>query len=236
MSHESLLDIQRLDVENDQLHHRRINMEERGALEVALAEKARHQVEIDAVAAARVEVANRQRRLEDEAQIMDDKAQADHKRLYSGELQGLKDLEALQHEISTLRSRQSGFEDEALEAMEESEELSARIRELEAARGDVDARVESLEFEITSAEEEIDRKLGEVAASRTEAVEQLDQELVARYESLRPGFGAATVVRFNGSNCAGCPSIMPAMEVDRMKRDTSDIVLECSECGRMVVR
>jgi predicted nucleic acid-binding Zn-ribbon protein len=29
---------------------------------------------------------------------------------------------------------------------------------------------------------------------------------------------------------------MPAMEVDRMKREASDSILNCQECGRIVLR
>ncbi len=236
MSDEALLEIQRCDVETDRLKHRRLNMEQRGALEAALGERAKQQVEIDAVAAARVEVANRQRRFEDEAQIVSDKADADDSRLYSGEVQGVKDLEALQHEIVGLRKRQGGFEDQALEAMEEAEELAGRVAALELARLDVDTRIGKLEMEITTAEAEIDVEIDLMSTNRAAAVESVDPALVERYERIHPGMGAATVVRFDGSNCSGCPSVMPAVEVDRVKHEPSGSLLECSECGRMVLR
>ena len=63
---------------------------------------------------------------------------------------------ALQHEIASLGERQTGFEDQAIEAMEEAEELASRITSLEAARADVDNRIGILETEITVSETEID--------------------------------------------------------------------------------
>lgn len=236
MSQESLFELQRLDTETQRLRHRRVNLEQRATLEAALIEQAEHQVQIDAVGAARVEVAARQRRHEDEAQIVATKVEADVARLYGGEVQGVKELEALQHEIVGLRERQAGFEDQAIEAMEEAEELASRVISLEAARVDVDSRIGILETEITVAEAEIDVEMAQAAAGRATAATETAVELVAEYESLWPGFGSATVVRFDGSNCSGCPSVMPAMEVDRMKHEASDSILNCQECGRIVLR
>ena len=233
---EVLLEIQRLDVENGRLNHRRATLEERRLLEEALAGQARQQVEIDEVAAARVEVATRQRRFEDEAQIVATRVESDEARLYSGEVQGMKDLEALQHEIAGLRERQTGLEDQALEAMEEAEELAGRVTELETARGEVDAAIDDLRSRITALEAEIDAAVDANSDARAAAVAEVDPTLVEKYARLYPGFGTATVVRFDGSNCSGCPSSMPAMEVDRMKRETAGSVLDCSECGRMVLR
>ena len=66
---DALLDLQRLDTTAQQLTHRRTHLDQRQALLDAEAEQARQQVEIDTVAAARVEVASRQRRLEAEASL-----------------------------------------------------------------------------------------------------------------------------------------------------------------------
>lgn len=232
----ALLDIQRLDVAVDQLHHRRAHLEQRAALDTALADQKTQQDRIDEVAAARVEVANRQRRLEDEAQIVSGRADADEAKLYGGEVTGLKDLEALQHEIATLRERQSGFEDQAIEAMEEAEELATRIGELEAARESADQAVSALEAEIGVIEAEIDAEIESLIAERADTVGEVDAALLAEYERLRPAFGAATIVQFDGSKCVGCPSTMPAMEVDRLKfLDGTDPTL-CGECGRIVLR
>lgn len=233
---DALLDLQRLDTTTEQLTHRRANLEQRQALVDAQAEQARQQAEIDLVAAARVEVATRQRRHEDEAQTLSDKADVDDARLYSGEVTAIKDLEALQHEIAGLRARQGEFEDQALEAMMEAEELAGRIEELESARAGIDAVIAGLESEITAAEAEIDDELAQVAADREGVAASIDAGLVAEYERRRAGFGAATVVRFDGSGCSGCPSAMPAVEVDRIKHLDGTDPADCEECGRIVLR
>lgn len=236
MTADALLDLQTLDVEVRQLTHKRATMEQRTALEDARAEQARQQGEIDVIAAARLEVATRQRKAEDEAQIVSDKADADEAKLYGGEVTGIKDLEALQHEIATLRERQGGFEEQALEAMEEAEQLADRIAALESDRAGIDEVISGLEAEIAAAEADIDAQLEGLGGRRSDLAADIEPDLLAQYEDRKPAFGMATVVRFNGSNCTGCPSSMPAMEVDRLKHLDGDGPADCQECGRIVLR
>jgi len=233
---DALLDLQRLDTTSEQLVHRRANLAQRQALSDAVSEQERQQREIDVVAAARAEVATRQRRLEVEAQSISDKADTDDARLYSGEVTAIKDLEALQHEIAGLRARQGEFEDQALEAMMEAEELANQVAELEAGRAPIDQVIAGLEAEIAEAEVEIDAELEQVGVERRELATAIDSALVAEYERRRPAFGAATVVRFDGSGCSGCPSAMPAVEVDRIKHLDGSDPADCEECGRVVLR
>ena len=156
--------------------------------------------------------------------------------MYGGEVTGLKDLEALQHEIAMLRERQSSFEDLALEAMMEAEELQGQVASLEEARASVDDVIARLREEIAEAEAEIDAQVAAVAVKRAEVAAAVAPDLAADYERREPAFGASTVVRFDGSNCTGCPSSMPAMEVDRIKHLDGDAPADCQECGRIVLR
>ena len=236
MTADRLLDIQRLDVESDRLNYRRLNLTQRQELAVLQADQARQQADIDLVAAARVEVATRQRRCEAEAQIAFDRAATDESRLYGGEVQGVKNLQALQHEIVGLRDRQRRYEDQALEAMEEAELFAAQGAALEYARADVDQRVAKLEDAIAAIDAEINDAMERITAERSDAVSHLEGARLAEYEGLRPRFGAATVVRFDGSKCVGCPLAMPAMEIDRIKHLGEHDPTNCEECGRIVVR
>ncbi len=234
MSHHDLFEVQRLDVETDQLLHRRAVLAQRGQLREATDERKRLTAEIDQISLTQIEVATRQKRFEDEAQIVAARIETDEARLYSGEVTGLRDLQALQEEIASLRNRQSDLEDEALNAMEEAESLASKAAALGAEVDVCDQRIGDLNTEINSAESEIDARLETVSSNRAELEAGLDSSLVADYERLRSTFGSATVVRFESGKCVGCPSMMPAMEADRMKHSTED-VLPCDECGRIVL-
>ena len=235
MSHHDLFEVQRLDVETEQLLHKRVVLVQREQLEAAEVERQRLTTEIDQISLTQIEVATRQKRYEDEAQIVASKIETDEVRLYSGEVTGLRDLQALQEEIASLQNRQSDLEDEALSAMEEAESLAAQVAGLGSEGELVAERITTLTAEISCAEAEIDARLETVRSNRADLEAALDSSLMADYQRLRPVFGSATVVRFESGNCVGCPSMMPAMEVDRMKYTTDSDVLSCDECGRIVL-
>lgn len=231
-----LLEIQRLDTETEQHQHRRATLPQRQALRAAQAERRELQDRVDTVAIQRVEVLTRQKRLEDEAAIIGNKADRDDGRLYSGEITAIRDLQALQDEIAGLRSRQGLLEEQAIEALLEAEELAEQSSQLEARRGAVDERATVLEAELAATEAELDGQLASLAAARTAAADRTDGAALSAYEGRRDTFGPSTAVAFDPSSGCDCPQQMPAVEVSRIKRCAAGDVLDCTECGRLVLR
>ena len=231
-----LLEIQRLDTETEQLQHRRVNLSQRPDLRAARAEQSDVQKQVDTVALQRIEVLTRQKRLEDEAAIIQAKADVDDNRLYSGEITAIRDLQALQDEIAGLRSRQGMLEERAIEALVEAEELTGQAEALEERRRDSDERITVLEAELASAEAAIDEQLDALSVARAKAAAAAELAVVARYEQMRELFGPSTAVPFDPSSGCGCPHQMPAVEVARIKRCAEGDVLDCAECGRLVLR
>ena len=231
-----LLKIQRIDTETEQLQHRRATLSLRQDLGAARTQQVEVQRQIDTVGLQRIEVLTRQKRLEDEAAIIEAKANVDDNRLYSGEITGIRDLQALQDEIAGLRSRQGVLEERAIEALMEAEELSGQADALEEQRAATNERVTVLEAEVASAEGAIDEQLAALSSARTEVAAGADASAVAKYERLRQTFGPSAAVTFDPSSGCGCSQQMPAVEVSRIKRCAEGEVLDCAECGRLVLR
>ena len=227
--------IQRLDTEAEQMQHRRATLPQRNDLIAAEKERAEGKAKLDIIASNRVEAMMRHKRLEQEAAIVEAKANKDDNRLYSGEVRGIRDLQALQEEVVGLRSRQGHLEEQAIEALIEAEELE----EAEALlRTDVEAceeRMTVLQAEVSSAEAEIDEQLAAALTARAEASTLLAGPVLGTYERLRLTYGPSTAVEFDPSSGCGCPSQMPAVEVARIKRCPQGSVENCSECGRLVL-
>ena len=231
-----LLEIQEIDTETEQLQHRRATLPLRRDLAAARSEQLELQRQIDTVGLQRIDVLTRQKRLEDEAAIIQAKADVDDNRLYSGEITAIRDLQALQDEITGLRSRQGVLEERAIEALLEAEELSGHAEALEEQRAAGGERVTVMEAELAATEAAIDEQLAALSGTRTGAAARAEAPAVAEYERLRQTFGPSTAVTFDPSSGCGCPQQMPAVEVARIKRCAEGEVLDCAECGRLVLR
>jgi predicted nucleic acid-binding Zn-ribbon protein len=231
-----LLEIQEIDTRTEQLQHRRATLPLRRDLAAARSEQRELQRRIDTVGLQRIEVLTRQKRLEDEAAIIQAKADKDDNRLYSGEITAIRDLQALQDEIAGLRSRQGVLEEQAIEALVEAEELGSKAETLEEQRASGDERTTVLEAELAATEASIDEQLAALSCTRTTAAARAEASAVAEYERRRETFGPSTAVSFDPSSGCGCPQQMPAVEMARIKRCAEGEVLDCAECGRLVLR
>ena len=231
-----LLRIQEIDTETEQLQHRRNTLSLRADLDAVRSERHELQRQIDTLGLQRIEVLTRQKRLEDEAAIIEAKADKDDNRLYSGEITAIRDLQALQEEITGLRARQGELEEHAIEALLEAEELTGQAESLEERRAGCDEKVTVLEAELAAAEAAIDEQLATLSGTRTEVTGRAEAHAMAQYEQRRAMFGPSTAVAFDPSSGCRCPHQMPAVEVARIKRCTEGEVLDCAECGRLVLR
>ncbi len=228
--------MQEIDTQTDQLLHKRSTLGARQSLATLRAEQQNLQNQLDGVGMQRVEVLTRQKRLEDEAAIVRSKADVDDNRLYSGEITAIRDLQAMQDEITGLRSRQSLLEEQAIEALLEAEGLEKQAQKLQQQKDSGDERLTVIEAELGAAEADIDEQIAELAVKRAQITSCIEDAVIASYEQLRETFGSSAAVRFDPTSGCGCPQDMPAVEVARIKRCDEGAVLDCSECGRLVLR
>jgi predicted nucleic acid-binding Zn-ribbon protein len=106
-----LLDLQELDIAIDQLRHRRVNLAQRAELKRLATAAADAAKAIRPVVDERAELARQEKRLEDDAATVNDKATSENKRLYSGTVTSPRDLQAIHEEIESLKRRQRELED-----------------------------------------------------------------------------------------------------------------------------
>jgi predicted nucleic acid-binding Zn-ribbon protein len=161
------------------------------------------------------------------------KLAAEDKRMYDGSIANPKELEALQHEIASLKDRRSRAEDDLLELMERREDLEPRAAgadtEVAAARD----RLETAGGDAVRELDEIDANVAERRGAREGLVPELDEELLELYEDLRrqkKGIGAAAIV---DGVCQACHEKLSAVELDKLKH--TDGVKRCEYCRRIVV-
>jgi predicted nucleic acid-binding Zn-ribbon protein len=229
-----LLVVQDLDNQAGAMRPRLATLPERRALDSVQAQIDAVDTEIAAVEAPRRLLEADQRRLEDEVAALRAKAAEHDRQLYSGTVTAVRELQALQEEIDSLRRRAAQLEDRVLELMVEIEPMSEGTAGLRARREALEVEAARATVALAEAEAAGAAQLAAVEAGRAEAADAVPPEALAQYHQLRGQLAPSTVVRLVGSRCEGCPLQMPAVEVDRIKHLPPGLA-ECDECGRLVL-
>lgn len=228
-----LLELQEIDTKIDRLVHRREQLEAgedaaaaRRSMEAAESALGELRLELD-------EIGRTSSRLEQEIESFSAKAAAENKRMYDGSIANAKELEALQHEITSLDERRARAEDDLLEEMQRREDLDARATEASSEVEGARERVETLGGDEARELEEIAATLEELRAARAAMLPVFDDELIELYEDQRRqkhGIGAAALV---DGVCQACHEQLSAMELDRLKH--TEGIRRCEYCRRILV-
>lgn len=233
---EVLLEVQARDTASDQLHHRKANLPERAELEqlrrdlaTARAQMRRQDKEVEAAETKQAE-------LEAEVAEADARISSIESRMFGGTVSASRELESMSEEVAALKTRRSGLEDAALEAMESAEAARVERDRLEEKEATLVAQVASAEERLGVAETALDALLASEQEARTSLAAGLPEELLATYERIRTKLGGVGVARLEGDRCMGCHLSLPSREVERLRHEPSDAVAYCDNCTRIVVR
>jgi uncharacterized protein len=232
---DTLLELQTRDIAIDRLRHRRDTLPERVALESVRSELEAARLQLTAATARRGEVAREERRFDDEARSLEEKAAAEERRLYSGEVTSPRELQQLQADVDQLRRHRRNLEDRELEVMERRETFDSEVDVLERRVRALEAEAERLSAALAGAEAEIDEELAGERVARDEIVATVDADLLTDYERCRErarGMGAA---RLNGNTCQGCHLAIPSVEAERIRKSPPGTVAHCDNCGCILV-
>lgn len=232
---ESLLLVQERDTALDRLRHRRASMPERADLE-------RAETELRAKQGARAEAQQRrdaehaeERRLDDEARLVGERADEVDKKLYSGTVSSPRELQAMQADIEMLRRRRSEIEDEELEVMDRREQLDAELSGFDAVITELTAAIERLRSVIAAAEGEIDAEIATEQAARTEAAAKVGEALLRDYDKRRAQNKGAGAARLVGVTCQACHLTIPSTEAEQIRRAAGATVAYCDNCSAILV-
>src|SRR3954465_7945098 len=140
-----LLDLQALDPALDRLNRRRKTLPELAQIEEAEARQTRLADDIVLIETEDSDLGREQSKLEGDIDQVRTRMQRDQQRLDAGQVGSPRELENLQHEIESLKKRQSALEDDELEIMEKRELVQARLAELRTEQQTVGATLAEAE-------------------------------------------------------------------------------------------
>jgi uncharacterized protein len=230
-----LLDLAAVDAELTRAAHRRRSLPE--LAEVEQAEGALLSARDSLVAAETVasDLDRDIRKLETEIDQVRAREGRDRSLLDSGSISSGKQLEDLQHELATLKRRQTVLEDDLLDVMERREATVADVEQGRAALAGIEQRCRDATRRRDEALAELGSTEEHAQHERRTLMAELPVDLVALYERIRArsGTGAALL---REHRCGACRLELDRTAIGRLREAAPDEVLRCEECGVVLVR
>jgi predicted nucleic acid-binding Zn-ribbon protein len=160
----------------------------------------------------------------------------DQQRLDGGTVSNPKDLERLQHELVSLDRRVTELEDAELDVMERLEDAQRELTSLREQLAETDGRasvlVEARDKRLAGLEDEATK----VARDRAAAIAGMPADLLALYERIREQKGGVGAALLRARRCEGCSLELNSGDLAVIAKQSSDEVVRCEECGRILVR
>lgn len=229
----TLLRLQELDTRALQLAHQERTLPQDAQLaelDVADGATARERLEAHTAAeAVRTEFA----RLEADVEVV--KARIERDTARESAVASPKDLEALEHELGSLRARLSMLEDGELELMEQLEAAETELALIEgraAERADARAVLDAARAERLA---EIAAEREDVTADRRALAATIDPALLDEFEKRRAR-GAVAAGLLRQKTCGACSIELTGTDLERVRQQSAETLVFCPECDAILVR
>ena len=228
-----LLDLQALDTKLAQLDHRARSLPELATL-AALA------TEGDALRVTRLEqqgqlenVQLELSRLESDVQVVETRIARDSERLQASS--SVKDVAALEQELSALRKRLDDLEEIELSVMEKLEEHQGRVDETAGRLAELLEQVAAIEATRDAALASIGAERTTAAAGRRTIEAKIPADLLALYEKQRTRYGTGASLLRGGVSLASGVKLLED-ELQKIRAAAPDDVLICPSSDAILVR
>ncbi|RBY94859.1 hypothetical protein DQ244_06285 [Blastococcus sp. TBT05-19] len=232
---QKLLELAAEDVALTQLAHRRRTLPEAVAVETA-AEAERSLA--DDVVRAETAVRDLQRevkRLEGDVDTVRARATKDQNLLDSGSVSA-KQMTDLQHELESLKRRQSDLEDQELELMESLETAETALKAAQEGRDAARAELERAEQLRDDALADITDGTNRHEAARAAVAGGISAPLLTLYDRIRTQTGTTGAAMLQARQCQGCRLELYGNQLTAVRNADPHEVVRCENCGRILVR
>ena len=228
-----LLQLQGIDTASDQARHRKSNLEERDKLNALAKSVIEWERRCNELAGQITRAEQLVAAAEHQSQEIDAKRARLRKQMKT--VIAPREAEALQHEIETLDEQRSALDEEALVKMDEQSSAESALSSLKDRESELRAQATAATSALAEVESSIDAGLLDLASTREQLIASLPSALVNRYEQVRAKLGVAAAM-LTGSKCEGCHLDLSPAEVDEVRRAPADVLPDCPQCGRLLVR
>jgi len=230
-----LLDLAAVDLSLQQLTHRRANLPETKAIEQAEEQLSTTQSRLMDLQTAHNDLGREMSRLESDTEAVRARQQRNSERMTSGAIKASKDLEAIEHEIATLKRRQGELEDQELELMERAEQIDADLASVTEQRAVIETQRDEATVVRDAEWSRIDDELVGVNTQRAGLIGELPDDLVALYERVA-ATGTPGAAPITQRRCGGCRLEFDGSTLAHLRAADPDEVVRCDSCGTIQIR
>jgi predicted nucleic acid-binding Zn-ribbon protein len=182
------------------------------------------------------DLAVEQRKVDADVEQVKTRRERDQQRMDQGLVSNPKDLQRMQQEMESLQRRITSLEDDELEVMERLEEAQHTLDAVTAQLAETDARLAELGAARDRKASGLEQDLGEVEQRRGPVVADVPADLLALYDRLRESKGGVGAALLRARRCEGCNLDIDNAELAQIRSASSDDVIRCEECSRILVR
>jgi len=231
---EALWELQQLDTALHQLQRRLTRLPEAETFAAAERQLADHHAAIAAAGTQMSEAESTIETIEHESETITAKRTRLEQQLKI--VTETRQADALNHEIETLNAHRDELDDRELEAMERQSDAEQRLAELAANEDAIVAIKESAAAQLAVAKGAGADEEAELTARYESARSALTAEEVALYDTQRARHDGIGIAKLVGLRCDGCHLDLSRAEVDAFKALPADELVDCPQCGRVLVR
>jgi len=231
---EALWELQQLDTSLNQLQRRLTRLPEAAALADADGRLAEHRAAAALAAKQLSEAETIIETIEHESEALTAKRTRLEQQLKI--VTETRQAEALNHEIETLNAHRDELDDRELEAMDQQALAEQQLSELATSEDSIVAMRDAAAAELAVAKGSGADEESELTARYDAARTALSNEERDLYDRQRARHGGIGIAKLVGLRCDGCHLDLSRAEVDAFKALPPDELVDCPQCGRVLVR
>ena len=223
-----LMDLQTIDRQLQELEQSLSSIA--GRVDQLRGENQSNQVELDRLTEQDKEITAARKKAERE--LAEGEVRIRNKRMRLTLVRNDKELQALTHEIESLKETNQRLESELLTSMEGGDSRTARIKELTEALAKGRTDLTAAEKEIAAEVEALKSSIGKTRKAREKIAENVDANLLARYQMIFSRRAGVAVAVAKGGTCQGCRMRLPPQLYNEIQKHLQ--IHFCPNCQRVL--
>jgi hypothetical protein len=190
----------------------------------------KQEAELEKLSTEEQEAAAARKKLERE--MAEGEARLRNKRMRQNLVRNEKELQALSHEVDSLKENNQRIEGELLVMMESAGPRLTKIKELSETLAQARTELAAGEKEIASEVEEIKSQLAQKRRERDKIVKEIEPALLSRYDVIFARRQGVAVAVARSGTCQGCMRRLPPQLYNEIQKHLQ--IHFCPACQRIL--